>query len=65
MDNIKIEARIKKQLTTLLRKVKGLQAARMFVKPVDAIALGVPDYYIVIKNPMDLSMIEVSFVVFG
>ena len=61
MEELLIDTRLKKQLSTVLRKVKGLQAARMFAKPVDAVALNIPDYYIVIKNPMDLSTIEVTF----
>jgi len=30
----------------------------LFLKPVDPIALGIPDYFEVIKNPMDLGTIE-------
>ena len=59
MENIVIDHRVKKQLQGVLKKVKGLQAARMFAKPVDAVVLRIPDYYTVIKNPMDLSTIEV------
>ncbi len=61
MDDFAIDDAIKKQLQGVLKKVKGLQAARIFAKPVDAVALRIPDYYIVIKNPMDLSTIEVRF----
>jgi len=62
MENQVIDAKIKKKLSTLLNKVKGLTAARWFLKPVDAVALNIPDYYHIITNPMDISTIEVFLV---
>ena len=32
-----------------------------FLEPVDAVALGIPDYLNVIKHPMDFGTITVSF----
>lgn len=29
-----------------------------FIDPVDPIALGIPNYFEIIKNPMDLSLID-------
>ena len=62
MENLFLDIRLKKKLVGLLNKVKSLQAARLFAKPVDAVALKIPDYYTVIKNPMDLSTIQVSLI---
>ena len=44
-----------KKLINLLWKVKG---AYLFHKPVDPVELGIPDYFQVIKNPMDFSTIK-------
>ena len=44
-----------KKLINLLWKVKG---AYLFHKPVDPEELGIPDYFQVIKNPMDFSTIK-------
>ncbi|XP_074602431.1 nucleosome-remodeling factor subunit NURF301-like [Brevipalpus obovatus] len=43
-------------LKSLLKDLKGFRSAWPFLKPVDAIA--VPDYYQIIKKPMDLSNME-------
>ncbi|KAL1916111.1 uncharacterized protein VTP21DRAFT_6115 [Calcarisporiella thermophila] len=46
---------------TVLRELKKKQYAAInypFLLPVDPIALGIPDYHKVIKEPMDLSTIE-------
>lgn len=45
-------------LKEILKKLKTHRSAWPFQMPVDAVALGVPHYYEVIKNPMDLSTIE-------
>ena len=44
-----------KKLINLLWKVKG---AYLFHKPVDPVELGIPDYFNIIKNPMDFSTIK-------
>ena len=44
-----------KKLINMLWKVKG---AYLFHKPVDPIELGIPDYFKIIKNPMDFSTIK-------
>lgn len=41
-----------------LRSVKRLKDATPFLKPVDDVALNIPTYYVVIKNPMDLGTME-------
>lgn len=49
---------IMKQCLKILQNLKSHQSAPLFAAPVDAIALGVPNYYDVVKNPMDLSTVE-------
>eukprot|EP00186_Timspurckia_oligopyrenoides_P001548 CAMPEP_0182446920 /NCGR_PEP_ID=MMETSP1172-20130603/8873_1 /TAXON_ID=708627 /ORGANISM="Timspurckia oligopyrenoides, Strain CCMP3278" /LENGTH=626 /DNA_ID=CAMNT_0024643109 /DNA_START=117 /DNA_END=1997 /DNA_ORIENTATION=+ len=47
--------------TRMLRAIQGLakqRAAWAFVEPVDPIAHGCPDYFSVVKTPMDLGTIE-------
>ena len=44
-----------KKLINMLWKVKG---AYLFHKPVDPVELGIPDYFEIIKNPMDFSTIK-------
>lgn len=43
----------------LLKKVMNHQYAWPFNQPVDPIALGIPNYFDVIKEPMDLGTIQV------
>jgi bromodomain-containing factor 1 len=43
---------------SLIRTVKKHKMATPFLRPVDAIALGIPDYYRVITQPTDLTNIE-------
>ncbi|KAI9256062.1 hypothetical protein EDC94DRAFT_636102 [Helicostylum pulchrum] len=45
----------------VLKKLWGLQESEPFRKPVDAVALGIPQYYEVIKRPMDLSAIQKKY----
>lgn len=47
-----------KMLSDGLRNIKKSKSAAAFAKPVDAIALHIPQYYDIIKNPVDLSTME-------
>ncbi|KAJ2359009.1 hypothetical protein GGF43_000423 [Coemansia sp. RSA 2618] len=42
----------------IINKLKRDEAAWPFLRPVDPIALGVPTYFDIVKNPMDLSTIQ-------
>lgn len=44
--------------STLLQRIKRTPNAGPFLKPVDPVALGIPDYFDKIKHPMDLSTIK-------
>ena len=50
--------KIAKKIINLLWKHKD---AELFWKPVDPIDLGIPDYFDIIKNPMDFSTIKVLY----
>ncbi|KAJ1936312.1 hypothetical protein FBU59_005094 [Linderina macrospora] len=43
---------------TILTKLKQGDNAWPFLKPVDPVALGVPTYFVIVKNPMDFSTIQ-------
>ncbi|KAK8948317.1 Transcription factor GTE8 [Platanthera guangdongensis] len=47
-----------KQCKTLLKRLLGHKHAWVFNKPVDAVKLKIPDYFSVIKQPMDLGTIQ-------
>ena len=47
-----------KQLKQNLQNLKKGKHATSFTKPVDAVALKIPQYYDIITNPMDLSTME-------
>uniref|UniRef100_A0A7S2W510 histone acetyltransferase n=1 Tax=Mucochytrium quahogii TaxID=96639 RepID=A0A7S2W510_9STRA len=49
---------LKQRLFPLLRKQLDQQFAYIFLKPVDPVAMDIPDYFDVIKNPMDLTTIR-------
>ncbi|XP_024973772.1 transcription factor GTE9-like isoform X2 [Cynara cardunculus var. scolymus] len=49
---------LKKQCENLLKKLMSHQHGWVFNKPVDVVALKIPDYFNVIKNPMDLGTIK-------
>jgi hypothetical protein len=49
--------KIAKKLMNILHKTKD---SELFHKPVDPILLGIPDYFDIIKNPMDFSTIKVK-----
>ena len=42
----------------ILRQMMSHPKAGPFLEPVDAVGLGIPDYYTVVKHPMDFSTIE-------
>ncbi len=48
-----------KKLMNSLCKVKD---SEIFHKPVDPVLLGIPDYFDIIKNPMDFSTIKVKLI---
>ncbi|XP_051140205.1 transcription factor GTE8-like isoform X2 [Andrographis paniculata] len=47
-----------KQCESLLKKLMSQQYAWVFNTPVDVVKLNIPDYYDIIKNPMDLGTIK-------
>jgi len=49
---------LKNKLQTLLRKQQDQQFSYIFQKPVDPIAMEIPDYFEVIKRPMDLATVK-------
>ncbi|KAJ0534261.1 putative chromatin remodeler Bromodomain family [Helianthus annuus] len=49
---------LRKQCETLLKKLMTHQHSWVFNKPVDVVALKIPDYFNVIKKPMDLGTIK-------
>ncbi|KAI3520704.1 hypothetical protein L1887_10154 [Cichorium endivia] len=49
---------LRKQCENLLKKLMLHRHRWMFKKPVDIVEFGIPDYYNVIKNPMDLGTIK-------
>lgn len=49
---------LRKQCENLLKKVMAHQHGWVFNKPVDVVALKIPDYFKVIKKPMDLGTIK-------
>ncbi|KAI3725953.1 hypothetical protein L1987_65749 [Smallanthus sonchifolius] len=49
---------LRKQCESLLKKLMSHQHGWVFNKPVDVVALKIPDYFNVIKKPMDLGTIK-------
>lgn len=47
-----------RSLSSLLKSVKKQKDSFAFVAPVDPVALNVPHYFTIIKNPMDLGTVE-------
>lgn len=47
-----------RQCTALLKPLLKMDAAHPFLKPVDPVALQLPDYLNIIKKPMDLETIQ-------
>ncbi|KAK8664623.1 hypothetical protein V6N13_084401 [Hibiscus sabdariffa] len=56
--NRKIDRSMTQQCTTLLNALMKHPAGWVFNQPVDPIALRIPDYFSIIKNPMDLGTIR-------
>jgi hypothetical protein len=44
-----------------LQQLKRHEQALPFLEPVDPVALGIPDYHSIVKEPMDLSSVEANF----
>jgi len=42
----------------LIRQLQKLKPAGPFLKPVDVVALNIPDYPLIVKHPMDLATVE-------
>lgn len=51
-------ATLMKQCATLLKRLMSHQYGWVFNTPVDAVKLNIPDYFNVIKNPMDLGTVK-------
>ncbi|KXS11548.1 Bromodomain-containing protein [Gonapodya prolifera JEL478] len=49
-----------RQCLSILRALQRFPDSRYFLRPVDPVADGAPDYYFVIQNPMDFQTIEQS-----
>ncbi|KAJ1851286.1 hypothetical protein LPJ73_003083, partial [Coemansia sp. RSA 2703] len=43
---------------SLLTKIKRDDNSWPFLKPVDPVALGIPTYFDIVRNPMDLSTVQ-------
>ncbi|KAL4289752.1 hypothetical protein GQ457_14G008850 [Hibiscus cannabinus] len=54
----KMDRSMTQQCTTLLNALMKHPAGWVFSQPVDPIALKIPDYFSIIKNPMDLGTIK-------
>ncbi|KAI3474971.1 hypothetical protein Pfo_030282 [Paulownia fortunei] len=55
---VNANAGLLKQCESLLKKLMSQQYAWVFNTPVDVVKLDIPDYFDVIKNPMDLGTIK-------
>ncbi|PIN02476.1 hypothetical protein CDL12_25010 [Handroanthus impetiginosus] len=55
---VNANAGLLKQCESLLKKLMSQQFAWVFNTPVDVVKLNIPDYFDVIKNPMDLGTIK-------
>ncbi|KAK4392900.1 Transcription factor GTE8 [Sesamum angolense] len=55
---VNANAGLLKQCDSLLKKLMSQQYAWVFNTPVDVVKLNIPDYFDVIKNPMDLGTIK-------
>ncbi|KAJ2724341.1 hypothetical protein GGI07_002020 [Coemansia sp. Benny D115] len=57
-DDIPVVDKALDRARTILGKLKKDDNAWPFLKPVDPIAFGVPTYFDIVKNPMDLSTVQ-------
>lgn len=53
-------AMLMKQCETLLNRLMGHNFGWVFNSPVDVVALKIPDYFTVIKHPMDLGTVKIN-----
>ncbi|KAK4768652.1 hypothetical protein SAY87_003793 [Trapa incisa] len=53
-----VDASLMNQCNTLLKRLMSHQYAWVFNKPVDVKALNIPDYFTIIKHPMDFGTIK-------
>jgi hypothetical protein len=53
-----LEGAVRSKLEALVRQLKGLKDAVYFLDPVDPVALGIPAYFEVVKEPMDFGTVE-------
>ncbi|XVF40237.1 hypothetical protein PTKIN_Ptkin01aG0095900 [Pterospermum kingtungense] len=58
----KMDRSMTQQCSTLLKALMKHPAGWVFNQPVDPIALNIPDYFSIIKNPMDLGTIKSKLV---
>ena len=49
-----------KKCQAILKAVKAHKHAWIFAEPVDPIKLNIPDYFTIIKRPMDLGCLNIS-----
>ncbi|CAK9171622.1 unnamed protein product [Ilex paraguariensis] len=54
----KIDRRVKQQCSSILNTLMNHPYAWVFNKPVDPVALNIPDYFSIISQPMDLGTIK-------
>ena len=47
-----------RQCAALLKPLMKMDTAGTFLKPVDPVALNLPDYFSIVKEPMDLGTIQ-------
>lgn len=52
-----VELKFCEEVLNELKRPKYLNVAAAFLHPVDPVALGIPDYFKIIKNPMDIQTI--------
>jgi len=57
-DSIKFPEAWEKIAKKIMNSLWKFKEAEIFLKPVDPIDLGIPDYFDIIKNPMDFSTIK-------
>lgn len=53
------QAKVLRQCRSIVRRFMAMKDSVPFRRPVDPVAYGIPDYFDIIKQPMDLGTIEV------